>query len=52
MIHHIFPDAYISVNPMIALASIDTDASKHEKNQISRATQVVFEEADFWLTEA
>ncbi|HBX3772214.1 TPA: hypothetical protein MHZ58_15855 [Klebsiella pneumoniae subsp. pneumoniae] len=28
------------------------DAKKHEKEQISRVIQEMFEEAEFWLTEA
>ncbi|HGG8844252.1 TPA: DinI-like family protein, partial [Enterobacter soli] len=27
----------------------NTDASKHEKEQISRVVQEMFEEADMWL---
>ncbi|HED2053062.1 TPA: DinI family protein [Klebsiella oxytoca] len=51
-IHRIFPDADIRVKPMMTMASINTDAKKHEKEQISRAIQEMFEEAEFWLTEA
>lgn len=51
-IHRIFPDADIRVKPMMTLASINTDATKHEKEQISRVIQEMFEEAEFWLTEA
>lgn len=49
-VHHIYPDADGWVKPMMTLASINTDASKHEKEQISRAIQEMFEEAEFWLT--
>lgn len=30
-IHRIFPDADIRVKPMMTMASINTDAKKHEK---------------------
>jgi hypothetical protein len=50
-VHRIFPDADVRVKPMMTLASINTDASKHEKEQISRAEQEMFEEADMWMQE-
>ena len=50
-VHRIFPDADVRVKPMMTLASINTDASKHEKEQISRAVQEMFEEADMWMQE-
>ncbi|MBJ9160600.1 DinI-like family protein, partial [Citrobacter sp. FDAARGOS_156] len=31
------------------LPAINTDASKHEKEQINRIVQEMFEEADMWL---
>ncbi|UTD21131.1 DinI family protein [Citrobacter sp. SX206] len=31
--------------------AINTDASKHEKEQINRIVQEMFEEAEFWLAE-
>ncbi|EMV7409192.1 DinI-like family protein [Enterobacter soli] len=31
------------------MPAINTDASKHEKEQISRVVQEMFEEADMWL---
>ncbi|ENN9327435.1 DinI-like family protein [Citrobacter freundii] len=34
---------------MMTLPAINTDASKHEKEQISRTVQDMFEEAEFWL---
>ncbi len=34
---------------MMVLPVINTDASKHEKEQISRTVQEMFEEADMWL---
>ncbi len=39
------------VKPMMTLPAINTDASKHEKELISRTVQEMFEEADMWLTE-
>ena len=51
-VHRIFPDADVRVKPMMTMASINTDAKKHEKEQIRRAIQEMFEEAEFWLTEA
>ncbi|SBL23447.1 virulence protein [Raoultella ornithinolytica] len=36
---------------MMTLPAINTDASKHEKEQISRAVQEMFEEADMWMSE-
>ena len=48
-VHQIFPDADIRVKPMMTLPAINTDASKHEKEQISRTVQEMFEEADMWL---
>ncbi|TKV14836.1 DinI family protein [Citrobacter sp. wls615] len=41
-VHRVFPDADVRVK-------INTDASKHEKEQISRTVQEMFEEADMWL---
>jgi hypothetical protein len=34
---------------MMTLPAINTDASKHEKEQISRTVREMFEEADMWL---
>lgn len=48
-VHRIFPDADVRVKPMMTLPAINTDASKHEKEQISRTVQEMFEEAEFWL---
>ncbi len=49
--HKIFPDADVRVKPMMTLPAINTDASKHEKELISRTVQEMFEEADMWMTE-
>ena len=45
-VHRIFPDADVRVKPMITLPAINTDASKHEKELISRTVQEMFEQAD------
>ncbi|EMR8089185.1 DinI-like family protein, partial [Citrobacter freundii] len=34
-VHQIFPDADVRVKPMMTLPAINTDASKHEKEQRS-----------------
>ncbi|WP_423064637.1 DinI-like family protein [Citrobacter braakii] len=39
----------LPVKPMMTLPTINTDASKHEKEQISRTVQEMFEEAELWL---
>lgn len=48
-VHRIFPDADVRVKPMMTLPAINTDASNHEKELISRIVQEMFEEADMWL---
>ncbi|MCU6668705.1 DinI family protein [Enterobacteriaceae bacterium H4N4] len=50
-VQRIFPDAEVRVKPMMTLPAINTDASKHEKEQISRAVQEMFEEAEMWLAD-
>ncbi|ENF7817565.1 DinI family protein [Enterobacter soli] len=50
-IGRVFPDAEVRVKPMMTLPAINTDASMHEKEQISRVVQEMFEEADMWLVE-
>ena len=50
-IGRVFPDAEVRVKPMMTLPAINTDASKHEKEQISRVVQEMFEAADMWLCE-
>lgn len=48
-ISRVFPDAEVRVKPMMTLPAINTDASKHEKELISKVVQEMFEEADMWL---
>ncbi|HFO2449627.1 DinI family protein [Raoultella terrigena] len=50
-VHRIFPDADVRVKPMMTLPTINTNGSKHEKEQISRVVQEMFEEADMWMME-
>ena len=45
----VFPEAEVRVKPMLTLPAINTDASKHEKEQISKIVQDMYEEAEFWL---
>ena len=47
----IFPEAEVRVKPMMTLPASNTDASKHEKELISRTVQEMFEEAVMWITE-
>ncbi|AXC85559.1 DinI family protein [Salmonella enterica subsp. salamae] len=47
--HQIFPNADVRVNPMMTLPAINTDASKHEEERISRTVQEMFKEADMRL---
>ncbi|HGF0771080.1 TPA: DinI-like family protein [Kluyvera georgiana] len=48
-VHSVFPEAEVRVKPMMTLPAINTDASKHEKEQISRVVTEMFDEAEFWL---
>ncbi|MGC6075816.1 DinI-like family protein [Citrobacter sp. wls757] len=48
-VHRICPNADVGVKPMMTLPAVNTDASKHEKEQISRTVQEMFEESDMWL---
>ncbi|EDA4833311.1 DinI family protein [Salmonella enterica] len=48
-VHRIFPDADVRVKPMMTLPAINTDVSKHEKEQISRTVKEMFEDVDMWL---
>lgn len=48
-VHRIYRDAVVRVKPMMTLPAINTDASKHEKEQISPTVQEMFEKADMWL---
>ncbi|MSI87536.1 DinI-like family protein [Escherichia coli] len=48
-VHRIFPGADVRVKPMMTLPAINTDANKHENEQISRTVQEMFEKANMWL---
>ena len=50
-VYRIFPDADVRVKPMMTLPAINTDASMHEKELISRTVQEMFEVADMWLVQ-
>ncbi|EOS96123.1 DinI family protein [Erwinia tracheiphila] len=48
-VHRIFPQAEVKVKPMMDNSSINTDASKSEKEKLNRLLEEMFEEADMWL---
>ncbi|EDT5747266.1 DinI-like family protein [Salmonella enterica] len=48
-VHRICPNADVGVKPMMTLPAVNTDASKHEMEQINRTVQEMFEEDDMWL---
>ncbi|MCX8965115.1 DinI family protein [Erwinia psidii] len=48
-VHRIFPSAEVRVKPMMGNSSINTDASKSEKEKLNRLLEEMFEEADMWL---
>ncbi|MGJ3435784.1 DinI family protein [Serratia sp. Je.1.23.a] len=47
-VHGIFPAAVVRVKPMQA-NSLNTDASKSDKEKLNRMLEEMFEEADQWL---
>lgn len=47
-VHKIFPHADVRVKPMHA-NSLNTDASKSDKEKLSRMLEEMFEESDQWL---
>ncbi len=47
-VHRIFPDAVVRVKPMQA-NSLNTDASKSDKEKLNRMLEEMFEEVDEWL---
>jgi hypothetical protein len=49
-VKRIFPDATVRVKPMQANA-LNSDASKNDREKLSRMLEEMFEEADFWLVE-
>lgn len=48
-VHQIFPDAEVKVKPMRA-NSLNSDASKSDREKLNRMPEEMFEEADMWLT--
>lgn len=47
-VHRIFPDADVRVKPMQA-NSLNSDASKSDREKLNRMLEDMFEEADMWL---
>lgn len=47
-VHGIFPTADVRVKPMQA-NSLNTDASKSDKEKLNRMLEEMFEESDQWL---
>lgn len=47
-VHRIFPDADVRVKPMQA-NSLNSDASKSDREKLNRMLEEMFEEADMWL---
>lgn len=47
-VHGIFPAAVVRVKPMQA-NSLNTDASKSDKEKLNRMLEEMFEEVDEWL---
>ncbi|EDW3874139.1 DinI family protein [Salmonella enterica subsp. diarizonae] len=47
-VHRIFPDADVRVKPMQA-NSLNSDASKSDREKLNRLLEEMFEEADIWL---
>jgi hypothetical protein len=47
-VHGIFPAAVVRVKPMQA-NSLNTDASKSDKEKLNRMLEEMFEESDQWL---
>lgn len=47
-VHRIFPDASVTVKPMQA-NGLNSDASKSDREKLSRMLEEMFEESDMWL---
>ncbi|WP_320732789.1 DinI family protein [Enterobacter roggenkampii] len=47
-VHRIFPDATVNVKPMQA-NSLNSDASKSDREKLNRMLEEMFEESDMWL---
>lgn len=48
-VHNIFPNAEVKVKPMQA-NSLNSDASKSEREKLNRMLEEMFEEVDVWLS--
>lgn len=48
-VHNIFPDAEVKVKPMQA-NSLNSDASKSDREKLNRMLEEMFEEVDVWLS--
>ena len=47
-VNRIFPEAVVKVKPMQA-NSLNSDASKSDREKLNRMLEEMFEEADMWL---
>ena len=45
-VHNIFPAAEVRVKPMMSNSSLNSDASKSEKEKLNRMLEEMFEQAD------
>lgn len=48
-VHRIFPNAEVKVKPMQA-NSLNSDASKGDREKLNRMLEEMFEESDTWLS--
>ena len=48
-VHNIFPDAEVKVKPMQA-NSLNSDASKSDREKLNSMLEEMFEEVDVWLS--
>ena len=48
-VHNIFPAAEVRVKPMAGNSSLNSDASKTEREKLNRMLEDMFDEADMWL---
>ncbi|MEG1210683.1 MAG: DinI family protein [Leclercia sp.] len=48
-VHNIFPAAEVRVKPMPGNSSLNSDASKTEREKLNRMLEEMFEEADMWM---
>ncbi|CAH3852921.1 hypothetical protein AI2799V1_3296 [Enterobacter cloacae] len=48
IVHQLFPDAEVRVKPM-QTNSLNSDASKSDREKLNRMPEEMFEESDYWL---